>query len=427
MLKITSVGMGKGTNLSSLFYNKQFHKALRGVNIYVITNDGNVISQNYDTYEFNYTNVIVDYIKHHCSNDENKYLIFVVEDEASTNLKTVILKNSLPQLNLQKIMGLIFRSSYYFMFDISSQKLISEEISNYSNLTATFRHDGQLLNKKKYHIVCLTSTFHVFKEYTDSFKNWFNADYCVTNDLLTYQYLDHPDEIYLFCQSIDVNLMSKKFNKLVINTEQLTRSIWSQVINNHFRNNITVLDYGPENIEIMQQINPNPQPTGSHFYLPYLYEESEISQLRNYYTKSTKLYDVAYCGALSDRRKNILDKLRELGLGVLNVEGFGKHRDILIASCKVLINIHYAADYDVYESIRCDRWAFASMPVISEDSINSDSLDVNKHNLIFFSSYDELPQFTVDFIRNFKQPTQMAIDSVRNERAVIMEEILNKV
>lgn len=66
--------------------------------------------------------------------------------------------------------------------------------------------------------------------------------------------------------------------------------------------------------------------------------------------------------------------------------------------------------------MRCDRWAFATMPVVSEDSIHYGLLDVKKHGLITFCEYDQLILKTLEALKNFKKTNENIINTVKKER-----------
>ena len=40
----------------------------------------------------------------------------------------------------------------------------------------------------------------------------------------------------------------------------------------------------------------------------------------------------------------------------------------------MLVNIHYADDYGVFEAVRCNRWLAAGLPVLTEQGINDDEI-----------------------------------------------------
>jgi hypothetical protein len=181
----------------------------------------------------------------------------------------------------------------------------------------------------------------------------------------------------------------------------------------HLDHGIQMIDYSIENMAIIK--NP------SSLYLPYQYEENEVNRLRNYYLTTEKKYDVAFCGTGSFRRYQILEQLKQMGINILNIVAWGDDRDRQIASCKMLLNIHFDATYNVYESIRCDRWVFAGMPIVSEDSAHDNLLDVKKYGIISFHPYQNLAQAVVNFLKNFKLPNESDIELIKKERMATLK------
>ena len=47
---------------------------------------------------------------------------------------------------------------------------------------------------------------------------------------------------------------------------------------------------------------------------------------------------------------------------------FAEERDRILASAKLLVNIHASEDYTVYETLRCTHVLFIGLPVVSEAS-----------------------------------------------------------
>lgn len=419
MFRITSVGFGKSDQFSGVYHKNKFIPAKRGMNLYVIDNDDSITSQNYDTFEFNYAMLIADYIKFHL-NPDTKYIICVVHDEASTNLNVNLLKTFLPGIRLDKISNLAYRSSYYFVFEPQTN-LLTEGIDDASAINVHY-NNGEVIQAKRYYIVCLHNIFCYFVEYIDSIRKHFNASYLLLSDLINYPYSEDPNVVYMFCQWIEPALMSKPFNKIVVNTEQMTDPHKYAVIKAHLDNKIMVIDYSLENIGVMKHYLGDSIDNVLHF-LPYQYRDEEINLLRDCYKNTKKIYDIAFCGHPSDRRKVVLDTLRGLGFKILQISAWDKHRDLMIASCKILINIHVYDMCNVYESLRCDRWAFAYMPIVSEDSVLYNELDVKRHNLISFCKYSDLVDTVKEFMNDIKYPNEDAIEAVRAERLVHLQKV----
>jgi len=119
----------------------------------------------------------------------------------------------------------------------------------------------------------------------------------------------------------------------------------------------------------------------------------------NYYTtltQSPKLYDVGFCGALSPRRELVLKGLRDAGLQVLALHTvWGEQRDIQLATCKIILNVHYGAEYMVFEKTRCDQWLSVGVPVISENSLDNDKRAI-------CVAYDKLVETCVNYVRGIR-------------------------
>ena len=81
------------------------------------------------------------------------------------------------------------------------------------------------------------------------------------------------------------------------------------------------------------------------------------------------------------------------------VSAWGDERDRLIAQGKVLLNIHCKKSFLIYESLRCDRWLFAGMPVVSENVPLADEIDVTP--LMFLCEYDQLVETVAMVLENY--------------------------
>lgn len=85
------------------------------------------------------------------------------------------------------------------------------------------------------------------------------------------------------------------------------------------------------------------------------------------FPNSTRHHRVAFVGAMSSRRKRILDELSDVD--VVYIQLWGKERDSLISQCSVLLNIHYGDDYTIFESFRCGPWVnHPHLHIVSEVS-----------------------------------------------------------
>jgi hypothetical protein len=141
----------------------------------------------------------------------------------------------------------------------------------------------------------------------------------------------------------------------------------------------------------------------SAMYLPYPITPTENDRLKQLINTTPKIYDVCTCGfgpGTSYYRIYIVEQLRQRGVSVTNASGWGDSRDRIIATGKLLINIHYGPQYTIFEHLRCDRWLFAGMPVITQNSISDDELDVK--DLLVIRPYDQLVDTIVDYLNHYE-------------------------
>jgi hypothetical protein len=145
-----------------------------------------------------------------------------------------------------------------------------------------------------------------------------------------------------------------------INVEHLTDKYNLEYNKKYLLPEIDVYDYSLDNIKIFGYGN----------YISY-----KINSIENNFLKScinnTKLYDISFVGASSDRRNHIINQLITLGYRVNIIPKFGKERDIRIGQSKLLLNIHLYDGWLIYEAIRCERWRFAGMLILSETCLSS--------------------------------------------------------
>jgi acetyltransferase-like isoleucine patch superfamily enzyme len=176
-------------------------------------------------------------------------------------------------------------------------------------------------------------------------------------------------------------------NCIYYNTEQLSRkNILTEVINISKNNNIIeIWDYSLANIEILKSNNIK-----NVKYVPLESPYWYIEKLRGFQQTEFE-YDIGFCGSLSGRRNKILLELKNVGKKVNIVTKWGDERDIELAKCKIILNIHYAIDYNIFESARCEPWLKLGFPVISEKSLDDDPRCI-------VSEYDLLVQTVIEYL-----------------------------
>ena len=170
---------------------------------------------------------------------------------------------------------------------------------------------------------------------TDNFIDWLLSDQSpertypiVTNHLMFPK--NEPDLKFIF-----------------FNTEQLTRQ--SEIQNvlrfiKYAKNIVEIWDYSQVNVELLKT-------HGIDARLVKLGTSATYKHQLQALLMQPKEYDIAFCGLTSDRRKTILNALKEKGLKVhILTSTYGQERNKEIAKCKVLLNIHYKPDYKIFAS-----------------------------------------------------------------------------
>jgi hypothetical protein len=234
-------------------------------------------------------------------------------------------------------------------------------------------------------IVCSDTTLKYFIEYMNTFEGYTCMNYstlCRTpgrcEELLILQN----------AQFISDSILHNADNVKIVQTEQLCTPVVEERVISELRNissrygkPITVIDYSHINREIIE----------SHGFAcqvrEYISPPQEIIILQKL-LENEKRYDFAFVGCINARRQTILNRLKERGYTILIISTFGKERDMMISQCRFLLNIHYEEYFNIFESIRCNRWLQAGMHVISEASIDPPSFS-NLHLYSYDSICDE--------------------------------------
>lgn len=145
-----------------------------------------------------------------------------------------------------------------------------------------------------------------------------------------------------------------------LNTEHYTDSTILEYVKTHLLSDMDIFDYSQDNCKIL----------GKGKHLPYKENPEETIKLQEF-MRLPKRYHVCIVGNTGERRINIVNILRERGLKVKYItNSFGDKRDRQIGMSHLLLNIHLQDQWKIYESIRCERWRFAGMKIISETSLS---------------------------------------------------------
>lgn len=252
---------------------------------------------------------------------------------------------------------------------------------------------SKITQKNIYYVLCDKNIYHIFEDYYNSFSQYFKNTLILYTSFNDFSELLKYNNILLFLRIIPfdsiLNDIKNKAKIYFINTEQVSVPRRIEFIKNYFKYNIKILDYSPENLYLLNR----KYKYQNTLHLPYVYNKNEIYNLE-------KTKDVCII-APNGYRKNIVNIIKkDYNIDVDIIEGFGELRDKELFQYKVLINISANREYKIFEIIRCYRCLFNKMIVISDDKLNHNLIDYNKH-IIFTGKYN-IPETLKDVLNNYE-------------------------
>jgi hypothetical protein len=239
-------------------------------------------------------------------------------------------------------------------------------------------------------LYCEKAYFQSYEDYINTFLEQLNIKLRIVDNLDKVDY-NITDTYYFLARLPQCIFFNRSIKAIYINMEQLSRNchlVYCQTINSF---NIPIINYNEGNCYLLP---------GSHLLRLQLQSSPyDSSTVTPFFIPSQKLYDVAFVGSICSRRMEIITKIRNNGYKVNIVTGWKEERDKEILKAKVLLNIHYAEDYNIYESLRCDRFLFSDTIVVTEKSYLQESLDIN--DLLIVSDYSNLASKVTDVLENY--------------------------
>ncbi len=269
---------------------------------------------------------------------------------------------------------------------------------------------------KTIYLVCSSESYCYYENYCQSLQSHMR---CIIIKMTSDTSLDLDLTcVYLFMNQIPTSILTQIQSNLnlrhcvyLVNTEQLTRQgHYQQIQKVLFEDHLKVIDY--DYYQSLMMGSPH------HYYLPYQMSVSEWIGLRQLIKTISKDYDCVFCDVgASKRRQHIYQTLIACGLTVLDVKGWGDVRDRQIARAKVLINVHYDVDYQIYEHMRCDRWLLAGQMVVTESSLSDIYLDIK--DLLVIAPYETLYQSVLKIVKDY--------DNCQNQFNIKLENQLSSI
>lgn len=221
----------------------------------------------------------------------------------------------------------------------------------------------------------LLSAFQVFG-LNISYHNDYEGCIRSNPEVILFVSSDIQDGVVEYCNQHNIS-------KYILNLEQLTREHNKNVLINNYKmiSPIAVVDYSNTNGVILRSLK------FAHTILPSLFNMYDVHHLQMLKNTNLQTYDfgiIVYYKDIhcSDKRRIIVEHLRNVGFTINVICGWGHYRDNEMSKCKCILNIHHSDEYQIFERLRCDRLLHAGYSVLSEDSLNmTKDVDVFHPNL----------------------------------------------
>lgn len=260
-------------------------------------------------------------------------------------------------------------------------------------------------------------TINFFIEYIDSIvKNNVNFNKIeISKNLILFLKKNNDNKNkFIFLEKIPSTILILNnilINCFLVNTEQMTRIDKNNLILS-YPNEITIIDYSSVNYEILK-------PYKNTIYLPYQINYNEI-----YYFE--KIKQICMIGLMSSRRIQIFNKIKQFD-NIDIIKGWGVVRDNQLFKYKILVNIHFNFDYNVFEQLRCNRCIFNKIIVITEKSYVE---NYELKDYIIECEYNQIVNKVLEVSKNYdfyynKLFSNFNLEEINNKLQVKHNEFMN--
>lgn len=135
--------------------------------------------------------------------------------------------------------------------------------------------------------------------------------------------------------------------------------------------------------------------------------------------------DVLFYGSINERRRNIIEALKQRGLHVFLAFGaYGKPRDALIARSKVVLNMHYY-DSKIFEVVRCFYLMANAKAVVSEAGADTLMDEVYRPGLLT-APYEELAARCVSLVTDAPRRAALERQALHTLRQIDQVDIVRR-
>jgi hypothetical protein len=273
-------------------------------------------------------------------------------------------------------------------------------VNNYENFDIINKtnKNNEKNKKNKTYIICKRKEYQTMEDYLLSFYKHINSEILIFDSISDIPDINNIDN-FIFVQIVPDEILAKINDKhdniYLINTEQMSKIHHRGKINSYPKN-IKMLDYARANMKYYEG-----------YYLKFLSYQINYDEI--YDLPKTK--DICIMTGLLENRQNIVDSIINKGYKVDAIAGWKEQRDEILFTYKILLNIGYEKDYNIFESIRCDRCIFNRMIVVSEKKEDMDLYYLKDY--MIFEDYDKVPDKAIEVLNNYdKYYKQLGLDTL---------------
>lgn len=158
-------------------------------------------------------------------------------------------------------------------------------------------------------------------------------------------------------------------------------------------------------LQLYDYSNGNIQIIANHGYqaklLDYQFNREEVDKLKRF-NSVPKETDVIMIGTnpTYEHRMNIYNTLKDRGVNIKFFTNlWDDDRDREIAKSRILLNVHYLPNYQLFETLRCNRWIFANKLVVTETSKANEQYYLNKYMIT--APHDKLADTVIEVLRSY--------------------------